>query len=322
MVLEKDADMQHHVLADAWNLQVGREICTDVQAGLNHEWLVTNGLGGYAAGSILGATTRCYHGLLVAALHPPVARTVLVAKIDEEVTLPDGKIMQMGVNEYKGGTIHPHGYVYLERVCLDGDIVCFMYRLSETLSLEKRIWMEYGRNTTYVQYILHDTSVGTGPDRGEPYPPQGICRAAVPSVCPSTYDRSSSVILKLFPFCLARDYHSTTQGAADWHFHVDNQKNRCRVRAYDGAPVYHLVADPSAVFTSTSESVCSPQPQDLPLWCWHILHRRDSERGLSDLEDVYVPGIFQLTLEPEKRKTLVLSAEAELSAAIGSASPE
>ena len=61
--------------ANAWNLQVGPEVCQDVQSGLNHEWLVTNGLGGYASGSIEGATTRCYHGLLVAALRPPVERT-------------------------------------------------------------------------------------------------------------------------------------------------------------------------------------------------------------------------------------------------------
>src|SRR5215469_5835207 len=100
MVLEKDAYVQQRALTSAWSLRVGHEICADVQAGLDREWLVTNGLGGYAAGSILGATTRCYHGLLVAALNPPVARTVLVAKIDEEVTLPDGKILQLGVNEY------------------------------------------------------------------------------------------------------------------------------------------------------------------------------------------------------------------------------
>jgi glycogen debranching enzyme len=292
MVLEKDACMQHHTLADAWNLQVGREICTDVQAGLDREWLVTNGLGGYAAGSILGATTRCYHGLLVAALRPPVARTVLVAKIDEEVTLPDGTVVQLGVNEYKGGTIHPQGYVYLESFCLDGDIVCFLYRLSAALSLEKRIWMEYGQNATYVQYILHDSC--------EALPVGGEAR-------PTAHARS--VVLKLFPFCLSRDYHSTTQGAADWHFLVDNQKSSCRVRAYEGAPSCHMVADPDAVFISANESQ----------WCWHILHRRDGERGLSDHEDVYVPGFFQLSLEPEIRKTLVLSAEADLSIGANSA---
>src|SRR5213079_2678674 len=110
MAQERDVSTQHQMSANAWNLRLGREICADVQAGLNHEWLVTNGLGGYAAGSILGATTRSYHGLLVAALHPPVARTVLIAKIDEEVILPDGQTCKLGVNEYQDGTIDPQGY--------------------------------------------------------------------------------------------------------------------------------------------------------------------------------------------------------------------
>jgi glycogen debranching enzyme len=296
--LEKDTYMQHHTQAGAWTLQVGREVCADVQVGLDHEWLVTNGLGGYASGSIIGATTRCYHGLLVAALQPPVARTVLVAKIDEEVTLPDGKVMQLGVNEYKGGAIHPQGYVYLETVYLHGDVVCFLYRLRDNLSLEKRVWMEYGQNTTYVQYMLRG-SLESAEETG-----QGQAQSL------------RSVTLKLFPFCLSRDYHSTTQGAADWHFFIDNRGSRCRVRAYDGAPVYHMVADPSTVFSSTCESL------SLPRWCWHIFHRRDSERGLSDQEDVYVPGVFQLALELGIRRTLVLSAEADLPDEIGSPSHE
>jgi glycogen debranching enzyme len=290
MVLEKDAHKQPYTLPNAWTLQIGHEICADVQAGLDHEWLVTNGLGGYAAGSIPGATTRCYHGLLVAALHPPVARTVLVAKIDEAVTLPDGQSMQLGVNEYQGGVIDPRGYTYLETVYLDGDVVCFTYHLSENLSLEKRVWMEYGQNTTYVQYMLHGSF------------------ESLPGSTGST--STPSVSLKLFPFCLSRDYHSTTQGSADWRFFVDNQQNRCRVRAYDGAPIYHMVAEPGAVFTSTGE------------WYWHIWHRRDNERGLSDHEDVYVPGVFQLSLVPGMRKTLVLSAESDLPDEVGSPSHE
>ncbi len=81
---------------NAWNLYVGRNVCADVQTGLDHEWLVTNGLGGYAAGSIVGATTRSYHGLLVAALRPPVERFVLVTKIDETIDFPDGRKPQVG----------------------------------------------------------------------------------------------------------------------------------------------------------------------------------------------------------------------------------
>src|SRR5262249_26392646 len=153
-----------------------------------------------------------------------------------EVTLPDGTIVQLGVNEYEGGTIHPQGYVYLERFRLDGDIVCFLYRLNDTLSLEKRIWMEYGQNTTYVQYILHGSC--------EPLPVGVEASARVGQAHSALTAPARSVVLKLFPFCLSRDYHSTTQGATDWHFLVDNQKSCCRVRAYEGAPSYHMVADP------------------------------------------------------------------------------
>src|SRR5579864_2467076 len=61
----------------------GREICCDLAAAESREWLVTNGIGGYAFGTVAGHQTRSYHGLLVAALQPPLGRTLLLAKLDE-----------------------------------------------------------------------------------------------------------------------------------------------------------------------------------------------------------------------------------------------
>ena len=274
MIIEQDAAAMNRAPTNAWNLYVGPDICQNVREGLDHEWLVTNGLGGYGAGSINGATTRSYHGLLVAALHPPVERTVLVTKIDEEVTFPDGRLLKLGVNEYSGSTIDPQGYQYLERVGLEGDIPYFSYRLSETLTLEKRIWMEYGQNTTYVQYILQ----GSLNEEGE---------------------RSEQALtLSLLPFCLSRDYHSTTQGAQDWHFLIDNEGNRYRIRAREDAPPVYIIAGSSASFTPTG------------YWYWHTFHIRDSERGLPNTEDVYQPGIFRISITPGQHVTLVLSAEA------------
>lgn len=266
---------------DAWRLHAGQAACADVQAALDIEWLSTNGLGGYASGSIVGATTRSYHGLLVAALQPPVGRTVLVTKIDEEVTLPDGKTLKLGVNEYQDGTIEPQGYNFLTNVTLEGDIPCFSYRLSESLTLEKRVWMEYGENTTYVQYALH----GSFDDMEEP--------------------SGQMLSLALYPFCLSRDYHSTTKGADDWHFLVENEGNRCRVRAFEGAQAYTLVAGPQATYKPTG------------YWYWHVRHRRESERGLPDSEDVYQPGTFHMQIVPGMRHTLVLSAEGALSSDLG-----
>src|SRR5579884_1634350 len=283
---ERTEDPLSHSPAHAWHLRVGRDICGDVQAALDHEWLVTNGLGSYASGSLAGATTRSYHGLLVAALHPPVERFVLVTAVNEEVTLLNGKPVKLGVNEYQDGTIDPQGYRYLESVALEGDIPCFTYRLNDTLTLEKRIWMEYGQNTTFVRYTLHGT---LNDDEGQ------------------TGDgQRQEISLALLPFCLSRDYHSSTQGADDWHFIVENQGNRCRVRAFDTAPAYQLVMSPAATFTPTGH------------WYWHVLHRRERERGLQDHEDVYQPGIFRIPIAPGMHATLVLSAETELSRDFGS----
>lgn len=268
-----------HAIPNAWNLQIGRDTCSNVEEGLNLEWLVTNGLGGYAAGSVVGATTRSYHGLLVAALHPPVQRTVLVTKIDEEIALSNGRVLKLGVNEYQGGTLDPQGYTYLETVSLEGDVPCFTYRLDTMLTLEKRVWMEYGQNTTYVQYTLHCSNLN-----GSKHTP---------------------CTLTLSPFCLSRDYHSSTQGAPDWHFLVENRGNRCDVRAYETAPVCQLVASPLASFSPTG------------LWYWHMWHRRENERGLLDHEDVYQPGVFRTQIVPGTSVTLVLSTEAQLAEGIG-----
>jgi predicted glycogen debranching enzyme len=143
---------------NAWHLALDGTVCHDAQASLDHEWLVTNGLGGYASGSLAGATTRSYHGLLVAALRPPVERSVLVTKVDEEVEVSAGRgavtLYKLGVNEYQDGTLDPQGYTYLDSFSLDADIPCFIYKLNEHVTLEKRVWMEYGQNTTYTRYEL------------------------------------------------------------------------------------------------------------------------------------------------------------------------
>lgn len=281
MIVEQGTETIDRSPSNAWNLYVGQDICGDVQKGLDHEWLVTNGMGGYAAASIVGAATRSYHGLLIASLHPPVERVVMVKKCDEEITFPDGHILKLGVNEYEGGTIDPEGFQYLTSVEIEGDIPRFTYRLDDLLTLEKRVWMEYGQNTTYVQYLLH----GAMDEESEKSP--------------------GTLTLTLFPFCLSRDYHSTTQGSHDWHFLLDSQQNRCRIRAYEGAPAYELIAPPFAKFKPTGN------------WWWHVFHRRDHDRGLIDQEDMYQPGTFQLQLIPGKRITLILTAEAESSADFG-----
>ena len=65
------------------------------------EWLVANGIGGYASSTLAGMNTRRYHGLLVAAMAPPVRRMVLLSRV-EETLLCDGREFYLACNEYPG----------------------------------------------------------------------------------------------------------------------------------------------------------------------------------------------------------------------------
>ena len=130
----------------------GREVCGDLEAGLRREWLVTNGLGGYAAGTLAGPNTRRYHGLLVAALAPPVERTVLVGAAVEWAEY-GGARYPLFAFEYADGTIDQQGFVHCEAFALEGALPVWHYALADAL-LEKRVWMPYGANTTYMRYRL------------------------------------------------------------------------------------------------------------------------------------------------------------------------
>src|SRR5258707_11933587 len=80
---------------------------------LTREWLVTNGLGGYASGSLAGVATRRYHGLLIAALPAPFGRTMMLNHLSEWLRLPDGRTFHFGGEERVGGQLDLHGVEHL-----------------------------------------------------------------------------------------------------------------------------------------------------------------------------------------------------------------
>ncbi|MBA2374243.1 MAG: glycogen debranching enzyme family protein [Chloroflexi bacterium] len=140
-------------------VRVGRGICGDLEATTRREWLVTNGLGGYAFGTVAGIPTRGYHGLLVAALSPPVGRTVLVAGLLEWVS--DGRErVPLHTLERDDRSLDGDGYRRLGSVRSEGMLPVFRYRVGDVV-VEKRIWMAYGANTTYVRYELVEGSPGS-----------------------------------------------------------------------------------------------------------------------------------------------------------------
>jgi predicted glycogen debranching enzyme len=120
---------------------------------LDREWLVTNGLGGYAAGTICGAATRRYHGLLVAALPAPLGRWMLLNHLSELIRLPGGRTLQIGAEERAGGVLELYGADHLAEFRLEAGLPVWLYRL-DGYAFEKRVLLVHQQNTAYVTYRL------------------------------------------------------------------------------------------------------------------------------------------------------------------------
>ena len=110
------------------------------------EWLVGNGLGGYASSTFCCSNTRAYHGLLVAALQPPADRWLMLSFLDEEI---DGH--HLACHQYPGA-IYPQGYQYLREFRQDPfPRIC--YELGD-MRVEKTVFMIRGENTTIIRYRI------------------------------------------------------------------------------------------------------------------------------------------------------------------------
>jgi predicted glycogen debranching enzyme len=120
---------------------------------LTHEWLVTNGLGGYASGTVAGVPTRRYHGLLIAALPAPHGRVLMLGPMSEQVRMPDGSLLRFGGTENVGGRLNVDGLGELVDFRLDSGLPVWHYDLGGHL-LEKRIFMPHRLNSVLVSYRL------------------------------------------------------------------------------------------------------------------------------------------------------------------------
>jgi predicted glycogen debranching enzyme len=120
---------------------------------LTREWLVTNGLGGYASGTLGGVTTRRYHGLLIAALRAPLGRYMMLNHVSELVRLPDGVQARFGGEERVGGSLELHGAEHLVEFQLEMGLPVWKYRVGQAV-FEKRILMPHRQNTVHIYYRL------------------------------------------------------------------------------------------------------------------------------------------------------------------------
>lgn len=164
------------------------------------EWLETNGLGGWASSTISGAHSRRYHGLLVAATHPPVGRMVLLSKLDECIRV-QGSRFELGTNRYPGA-VHPRGYEHL--ISFEKELFPVFEYEAGGVRLRKTIVAVNGENTTLVLYEVLKS--------------------------PATFT------LELQPFIAPRDYHSMAHANDALRREGQFSDGIFRVHAYDGVP--------------------------------------------------------------------------------------
>jgi predicted glycogen debranching enzyme len=189
-------------------ISFGRELCGDLDTALSREWLVTNGLGGYASGTVAGVSTRSYHGLLVAALESPLIRVVLVGGSVEQA-IYGGRRIPISTNEYADGVFVPNGYRHLAGFRLEGTLPVWTFALADAL-LERRLWMPYGRNSAYLSYrLLH----ASGP-----------------------------VDLEITPLIAYRDHHTLTSGQG-WQMQVERHPHGVLERPVEDAAPLRLLTD-------------------------------------------------------------------------------
>src|SRR6478672_10533683 len=120
---------------------------------LRREWLVTNGLGGYASGTISGSVTWRYHGLLIAALPAPHGRVVMFNHLAEYVRLPDGQLLQIGGEEPSQAEDKTASGLYLVEFRLENELPIWRYQVDGVV-LEKQVLLLHGQNTVHVGFRL------------------------------------------------------------------------------------------------------------------------------------------------------------------------
>jgi len=190
---------------------VPRETCVDYARASRLEWLETNGTGGYAMGTVSGASTRRYHGLLVASLRPPVDRHVTLAKVDERLLAGD-EPCDLGANQYPGA-VHPRGFERLVDFRLD-PFPTWTYEAGG-VRVVKRVFLVQGQQTVVV-----------------------------------TYEASAPCTLRVDPFLAFRDYHALAHAndALDRRARVEVRPEALvvAVKPYEGLPELALHASGGA----------------------------------------------------------------------------
>ena len=194
-------------------IRFGEEVSTNLDAALRREWLETNGIGGFASGTINGCNSRRYHGLLVAATKPPVGRFVLLSKL-EETLIVNGRRFELSTNRYPG-VVHPQGFQFLQQFRLN-PFPTFTFSVDGT-EIEKTVFMVQGQNTTVIDYRI------------------------------SGMKQLIKAELEIRPLIAFRDYHSLSHENRRINGSIDEQAEQISLSPYPGLPSLYLANNADSI---------------------------------------------------------------------------
>ena len=202
-------------------IRFGQSICGDLHRASRLEWLETNGLGGFASGTVAGVHTRRYHGLLTVPMKPPDGRLLLLSKLEETLVI-DGQRFDLSTNQYPGA-VQPNGFERLREFRLDPFPIA-TYEVNG-LKIEKRVFMVYGENTTVIEYEVSPIRAG---------------------------DSLPDWTLEIRPLIAFRDYHGATRSNEALYTKLESIGPCTVVAPYSDLPPLYFSHDASEL-EATSE---------------------------------------------------------------------
>jgi 4-alpha-glucanotransferase len=253
------------------------------------EWLLTNGLGSFASGTVCDARTRTYHGWLIAAIEPPGRRTLLMSHLDASLEV-GGKIWALSTNFWTGGKIDPHGYQFLQSFEIE-PVPSWIWG-QQDWQLTRRLVMPHGLVGSGASCVstMSPCSLELEKERTSKQPLQFCNRVLINY----RYDGDQVATLRLRLVIGDRDFH-----------HQQSADEGVQFSQLVGPQEIYLqgirtgqVGIPWQLRWSTGHY----QPEET--WYWNYFYPEEKRRGLGDHEDLYSPGYLTVILHPGEAVTL------------------
>jgi 4-alpha-glucanotransferase len=267
------------------------------------EWLLTNGLGSFASGTISDARTRTYHGWFVVALHPPQQRTLLLSHLEASLEIA-GQVFALGTNFWLGEKVDPWGYQFLQT--FQRNPVPTWIWGTEEWQLSRQLVMPDGREgaspavpnahgeTGHPSLVIGHSSLAG--DEGQRTKDDSKSKISQRLLIQYRYSGKEAAVLRLRPIIGDRDFHHPQKQSSELAFSQIVGTHEVFLQGFHG----NKPGTPWQLRWSQGHY----QPDGT--WYWNYHYPEEASRGLDCSEDLYSPGYLSVLMSPDE--TVILEA--------------